>query len=210
MRFEAPWAFLLLPLVVMYWCFCRRGGEAIVFSSVDLVGVNIRSVRQRLSGVVGLLEMLSLLLIVVALGRPQIGRETLHDVSRGVAIQMVIDVSSSMDLPADSSGTGESRLEIARHVFEEFIAGDGDGDDDGSKGRENDLIGMVTFARYADTLCPLTLGHDALLQFVRELEPESRAVEDGTAIGDALMLAAARLSKAHASSGQREEKGRTD
>lgn len=210
MRFEAPWAFLLLPLVVMYWRFCRRGGEAIVFSSVDLVGVNIRSVRQRLSGVVGLLEILSLLLIVVAIGRPQIGRETLHDVSRGVAIQMVIDVSSSMDLPADSSGTGESRLEIARHVFEEFIAGDGDGDDDGSKGRENDLIGMVIFARYADTLCPLTLGHDALLQFVRELEPESRAIEDGTAIGDALMLAAARLSKAHASSGQRGKKGRTD
>ena len=202
MRFDAPWAFLLLPLVVMYCCACRRGGKALVFSSVDLAGVNIRSVRQRFLGVVGLLEMLSLLLIVVAIARPQIGRDKLHDISRGVAIQMVIDVSSSMDLSVDSSGKHESRLEIAKRVFEEFIAGD----DEGSKGRENDLIGMIIFARYADTLCPLTLGHDALLQFVRELEIESRANEDGTAIGDALMLAAARLSKAHVSAGVREEK----
>ena len=206
MRFDAPWAFLLLPLVVMYCCACRRGGKALVFSSVDLAGVNIRSVRQRFLGVVGLLEMLSLLLIVVAIARPQIGRDKLHDISRGVAIQMVIDVSSSMDLSVDSSGKHESRLEIAKRVFEEFIAGD----DEGSKGRENDLIGMIIFARYADTLCPLTLGHDALLQFVRELEIESRANEDGTAIGDALMLAAARLSKAHVSSGVGEEKDRGD
>ena len=204
MRFEDPWAFLLLPLVVVYCCVCRRGATALVFSSVDLVAVNIRSVRQRFLGVVGLLEMLSLLLIVVAIGRPQIGREKLRDISRGVAIQMVIDVSSSMDLSVDSSGRHESRLEIAKRVFEEFIAGD----DEGAKGRENDLIGMIRFARYADTLCPLTLGHDALLQFVRELEIESRANEDGTAIGDALMLAAARLSKAHASSGEGDEKDR--
>lgn len=198
MRFTAPWAFLLLPLLVLYWCVCRRGRRALVFSSVDLAGVSLRSVRQRFLGVVGLLEMLSLMLIVVAMARPQIGREKLHDISRGVAIQMVVDVSSSMDLSVSSVGRQESRLDIAKRVFEEFIAGD----DEMSNGRENDLIGMITFARYADTLCPLTLGHDALLQFVRELEIESRPNEDGTAIGDALMLAAARLSKAHASPGK--------
>ena len=206
MRFTAPWAFLLVPLVVVYWCVCRRGGRALVFSSVDLAGVNLRSVRQRFLGVVGLLEMMSLLLIVVALARPQIGREKLHDVSRGVAIQMVVDVSSSMDLSVSSVGRQESRLDIAKRVFEEFIAGD----EERSNGRENDLIGMIIFARYADTLCPLTLGHDALLQFVRELEIESRPNEDGTAIGDALMLAAARLRKAHASSGKGEGNRRGD
>ncbi len=206
MRFATPWALLLLPLLVAYCSVCRRGGRAIVFSSVGLTGVDVRSVRQRLLGVPSWLEMLSLLLIVVASARPQIGRETLHELSRGVAIQMVIDVSSSMDLPAESSGRGKSRLEIAKNVFEEFIAGD----NDESAGRENDLIGMITFARYADTLCPLTLGHDALLQFVSELEIESRDIEDGSAIGDALTLAAARLSKAHASSGQRQEREKAD
>ena len=97
MRFATPWVLLLLPLVAMYWYVCRQGNKVIVFSSVDLADVSIRSIRQRCLGVVGLLESASLLLIVVALGRPQIGRETLHDVSRGVAIQMVVDVSSSMD-----------------------------------------------------------------------------------------------------------------
>ena len=50
MRFTAPWAFLLLPLLVLYWCVCRRGRRALVFSSVDLAGVNLRSVRQRFLG----------------------------------------------------------------------------------------------------------------------------------------------------------------
>jgi Ca-activated chloride channel homolog len=209
MRFAAPWVFLLLPLVVMYWYLCHRGHRALSFSCVGLMPVSIRSLRQRFLGVTGLLESLSLVLIVVALARPQIGRETLHDMSRGVAIQMVVDVSSSMDLPADTLGEGQSRLDIAKRVFEEFIAGDKDGDN-GSKDRKNDLIGMITFARYADTGCPLTLGHDALLQFVHALEPESRPNEDGTAIGDAIMLAAARLSKAHAASAQHEEKERAD
>jgi len=205
MRFAAPGAFLLLPLMAIYWYYCRRGRRAIVFSSVGIAPVNIRSLRQRFLGVVGLLEMLTLLLIVGALGRPQIGIEKLHEVSRGVAIQMVVDISSSMDLPADSFGKEKRRLEIAKRVFETFIVGQGAGE-----GRRNDLIGMISFARYADTLCPLTLGHDALLQFVNELEVESRPTEDGTAIGDALTLAAARLSKAHAASGLGDEKANAD
>ncbi len=205
MRFAAPGAFLLLPLMVIYWYTCRRGHRAIVFSSVGIARVNIRSVRQRFLGAVGLLELLTLLLIVGALARPQIGIEKLHEVSRGVAIQMVVDISSSMNLQADSFGKEKRRLEIAKRVFETFIAGQGDGE-----GRRNDLIGMISFARYADTLCPLTLGHDALLQFVSELDVESRPVEDGTAIGDALMLAAARLSRAHAGSGLGDEKTHAD
>ena len=205
MRFAAPGAFLLLPLMVIYWYYCRRGHRAIVFSSVGIAPINIRSLRQRFLGAVGLLELLTLLLIVGALARPQIGIEKLHEVSRGVAIQMVVDISSSMNLPADSFGKEKRRLEIAKRVFETFIAGQGDGE-----GRRNDLIGMISFARYADTLCPLTLGHDALLQFVSELDVESRPVEDGTAIGDALMLAAARLSRAHAGSGLGDEKTNAD
>ncbi len=205
MRFAAPGAFLLLPLMVIYWYYCRRGHRAIVFSSVGIAPIHIRSVRQRFLDAVGLLELLTLGLIVGALARPQIGIEKLHEVSRGVAIQMVVDISSSMDLPADSFGKEKRRLEIAKRVFETFIAGQGDGE-----GRRNDLIGMISFARYADTLCPLTLGHDALLQFVSELDVESRPVEDGTAIGDALMLAAARLSRAHAGSGLGNEKTHAD
>ena len=52
---------------------------------------------------------------------------------------------------------------------------------------------MITFARYADTLSPLTMGHDALVEIVRGLTVQERPNEDGTAYGDALALACARL-----------------
>jgi Ca-activated chloride channel homolog len=59
--------------------------------------------------------------------------------------------------------------------------------------RPDDLIGLITFARYADTLSPLTLGHDALVEIVHGLKIQERPNEDGTGYGDALALACARL-----------------
>jgi Ca-activated chloride channel family protein len=55
---------------------------------------------------------------------------------------------------------------------------------------------MVAFARYADTVCPLTLGHGALEHFLGNVSLVTRRSEDGTAIGDAVALAAARLKTA--------------
>ena len=55
------------------------------------------------------------------------------------------------------------------------------------------MIGLVTFARYADTVCQLTLSHDALTYITREIEVQDRPNEDGTAYGDATALAAAHL-----------------
>ena len=75
-----------------------------------------------------------------------------------------------------------SRLEAAKRVVEQFI-----------RHRPDDLIGLITFARYADTLSPLTTGHDALVEIVRGLAIQERPSEDGTGYGDALALACARL-----------------
>jgi Ca-activated chloride channel family protein len=112
------------------------------------------------------------------------------DVSEGIAIQLLVDVSSSMDMNVrDLEGQNRSRMEVAKEMVEKFIAGDGDT----LAGREEDLLGLITFARYADTRSPLTFGHDALLQIVGSLEVQERPNEDGTAYGDALALAAARL-----------------
>jgi Ca-activated chloride channel family protein len=61
------------------------------------------------------------------------------------------------------------------------------------KGRPNDLVGMVSFARYADTMAPLTLEHGALMRFLETIKVVTRQSEDGTSIGDAIALAAARL-----------------
>ncbi len=54
------------------------------------------SLRRRLARAPLVLRLVSLALLIVALARPQMGREKVKDVTKGVAIQMVIDRSSSM------------------------------------------------------------------------------------------------------------------
>ena len=63
-------------------------------------------------------------------------------------------------------------------------------------GRGSDLIGLITFARYADTKCPLVHSHNVLTELLKKTEIVNLRSEDGTAIGDAIALAAARLQKA--------------
>jgi Ca-activated chloride channel family protein len=120
------------------------------------------------------------------------GMEKIYDISKGVAIEVVIDRSSSMKAEMKFAGETMNRLEVAKKVFLEFVQGN----KSGLAGRPNDMIGLITFARYADTACPLTLAHDALSSFVEPIKLVNRREEDGTAIGDGLALAAARLQKA--------------
>ncbi len=82
-----------------------------------------------------------------------------------------------------------TRLDAVKHVFEQFVLGGG-----GLAGRDDDAIGLVAFARYADTRSPLTLDHGNLATAARQLEFAPQA-EDGTAIGAGLELAVQRLAE---------------
>ena len=193
MRFESPFAFLalfVLPLLLLV--LRRRGHGSIRFSSTVNAGAAGRSLRQRLLFLPTALRCLALALLVVALARPQKGKEQVLDVSQGIAIEMVVDRSGSMGAAMEYEGERLNRLEAVKRVFEAFVSGDGRD----LPGRPNDLIGMIAFARYADTVCPLTLGHGALSQFLDALDLVTIRSEDGTAIGDAIALAAARLKTA--------------
>jgi Ca-activated chloride channel family protein len=96
-----------------------------------------------------------------------------------------------MSQDADYKDNQKTRMEVAKKVLSSFISGDGEE----LKGRSNDLVGIITFARYSDVISPLTFSHSALDQMVEDLEPSETPNEDGTAYGDAVALAAARLSK---------------
>jgi Ca-activated chloride channel family protein len=136
--------------------------------------------------------MLALIALAFALARPQSGREEILDISKGIAIEMVLDRSGSMGAEMEYRGKHLSRLDVVKEVFQEFALGNGKN----LSGRPNDLIGMIAFARYPDTICPLTLAHGALTPFLDTIKLVQIKEEDGTAIGDALALAAARLQKA--------------
>jgi len=194
MHFASPLALLLLlALPALYYSsHYRRRGAALRFSSAELARAAGRSPRQRLEPLVPALRFAALALLIVALARPQQGQERVRDLSKGIAIQMVVDRSGSMAEEMRLGDQAMNRLEVVKRVFEEFVRGNGTT----LAGRPNDLIGLITFAGYADTIAPLTLGHDALLHLVREMEIVQLESEDGTAIGDALALAAARLKTA--------------
>jgi Ca-activated chloride channel family protein len=208
MTFATPWAFLLLLLlpVIIYRYLSRsktlglQTGK-IVFPSTGHAAAAGSSLRTRLLHLPFCLRIITLILLIIGLARPLAGTEKLarplagtekvYDISKGVAIEIVLDRSSSMNAEMIFAGQQLNRLEVAKRVLLEFVQGN-KGD---LAGRPNDLIGLITFARYADTACPLTLAHGALAEFVDPIELVSRRTEDGTAIGDALALAAARLQR---------------
>jgi hypothetical protein len=64
---------------------------------------------------------------------------------------------------------------------------------EGLNGRPGDLVGLISFARFADSVCPLTLDHDYLVQVLDDVTVAGNRSEDGTAIGEAVALAAERL-----------------
>lgn len=192
MHFESPYAFLLLLLVPVLFLLRYRKSGSIRFPSIGNAGKTGRSLRQNLSFIPALARMAALVLLIVALARPQVGLERIKDINKGIAIEMVLDRSGSMGAEMEYRGERMNRLEVVKRVFKDFVMGDGR--DLG--GRPNDLIGMVAFARYPDTICPLTLAHGALEPFLESVKLVRRKSEDGTSIGDALALAAARLKTA--------------
>ena len=195
MHFHSPWAFLLLVVLVgvlFLQHMNRRRRGSIRFSSVGNAVKAGQSLRQRLSVLPLVLRVLAVLCLVIAIARPQSGRQRVQDVSKGIAIEMVVDRSGSMGTEMEYQGENMTRLDVVKKVFLDFALGN----NDSLPGRSNDLIGMIAYARYPYTVCPLTLAHGALPLFVKNTKLVTRRSEDGTAIGDALALAAARLKTA--------------
>ena len=191
MRLAHP-LFLLILLIIPFLIaqtYRKKRSGSLHFSTVSQVKKIRPSLRQRFMFLPLLFKIIALILIAIALAQPQEGKELIRDYSKGIAIEMVIDRSSSMGAEMDYEGKRLTRLEVVKRIFNEFVMGNGKT----LPGRHNDLIGMVSFARYADTISPLTLAHGALTQFLENVQLVKRKNEDGTAIGDAIALAAARL-----------------
>ncbi|RJP90890.1 MAG: VWA domain-containing protein [Desulfobacteraceae bacterium] len=197
MHFHSPWALLLLIVIAAAFFLKRLVHKTgtVRFSDVNHAGASGISMRQQLLILPQVLRGAALVCLVVALARPQTGIEKVRDVSEGIAIQMVVDRSGSMGAEMTYQGTQMTRLDVVKKVFLDFALGNGAD----LPGRPDDQIGMIAYARYPDTVCPLTLAHDTLPRFVDNTKLVSQKPEDGTAIGDALALAAARLQTAEES-----------
>ncbi len=175
---------LLLPTMLV----ARRKQRtpAIRFSSTGAFADLPRPLRHRLRGLVPTLRILALILLLVALARPRKGDEYTEVQTQGIAIQMVVDRSSSMwDNKMRFEGQSMPRLEVVKRIFKQFVLGD-EGD---LGGRKNDMIGLTTFARFSEEECPVTLDHGNLVGFIENLTHAQTQVENGTNISDALYQA---------------------
>src|SRR4030042_1115861 len=183
--------FLLLPALA-YLAWRKKGQAAVKFSSLRDVRQCPVSIRQWLRPLLNVARVVCIALLIAALARPRKGTVLSEISTEGVAIEIVADHSGSMQTEMDYFGQNLNRFEVVKRVLSDFIAGD----KNGLTGRSGDLIGLVTFARYADTTCPLILSHNVLLEFLKKTEIVNLRSEDGAAIGDAIALAAAGLKKA--------------
>lgn len=193
-QFHTPLAFLLLlliPLVIWYELKRKRRGALRFSSTAALVSVP-GSWRERLIRLPLVLRSTAMVLLIVALARPMSGRDPIRNVTEGIAIEMVLDRSGSMSTPMQFRGKSLARFAAVKQVFSDFVVGDG-GD---LGGRPNDLVGVIAFAGYPDTISPLTNSQEALAGLLKQLDIIKDASKDGTAIGDAMALGAARLKTA--------------
>lgn len=190
MQLYSPWALLLLALVPLVLFLTRRRGlwANVRFSSLRNIRQAGVSWRIRFRGLLGLARILCIVLLVLALARPRQGSKHSIESTKGVVMELVVDRSGSMQSEMEYKGQRLNRLEVVKKVLADFIKGG-----NGLEGRPNDLLGLVSFARYADTIAPLVHSQDALLGFLKQVQLVTREDEDGTAIGDALAHAAARL-----------------
>lgn len=211
-RFQDPlWMALLIPLLGIGLLAIRRQRRtAVLFSSVQILRSLPRTLSLRVKRMLPWLRILGLSLVILALARPQHGREERRVRTEGIAIEMCIDRSGSMQaLDFEIKGERVNRLIAVKNVFRDFVAGG-----DGLPGRPDDLIGLVAFGGYADAKCPETLDHGALLQVLDSIKiPEPITDKHGniinerllqeemaTAIGDAVALGVDRLKDVEAKS----------
>ena len=168
--------FLLLPMLGWYIWRHRKVSASIQFSSTIGMARIPKTWKHYLRHLPFLLQMAAFTLLTVALARPQSSDSWQNVTTEGIDIVIAFDISSSM-LARDFK---PDRLEAAKDIAVQFISG-----------RPNDRIGLVVFAGESFTQCPLTSDHAVLINLFKNIH--SGMIEDGTAIGNGLATAVARL-----------------
>ena len=172
---------VLIPMIVWYIFRHKKFSASLQISTTRGFAGAPKTWKHYLRHLLFVNRMLVMALLIVVLARPQ-STENWENVStEGIDIVMAIDVSTSMlarDLKPD-------RLEAAKEVAIQFITG-----------RPYDRIGLVVFSGESFTQCPLTTDQAVVNNLLRGTQ--TGILEDGTAIGNGLATAVARLKESDA------------
>ena len=130
-----------------------------------------------------LLRTIALVMIIIAIARPRSSTKMDKIDTEGIDIVLAMDVSTSM-LARDFT---PDRISAAKDIAIEFISQ-----------RPSDRMGIVVFAGESYTQCPLTTDRATLINLMKEIE--TGLIEEGTAIGNGLATAVARMQNSDAKS----------
>jgi len=188
LRFANPWFLVMLSVTpLLVWRYIRRtreGEGSLRFASTMALEGMKSSWTVRARHFVFGAKTLALILMIVALARPQKGTQEEEVLSEGVDLVLAVDASGSM---AAEDFEPRNRLFVAKLVARRFV-----------EGLKQDRAGLVVFAGKAFTRCPLTLDYGVLLKVLDDVDIGS--MEDGTAIGNALVTCLNRLRESKAKS----------
>ncbi|TAL29471.1 MAG: VWA domain-containing protein [Spirochaetes bacterium] len=189
LEFREPlWFLLLIPWAgTIAWYLFARVRERETSISVPSIDAYEKapSLRAATYDYLPLLRAVSTLLLVIALAGPGKSLGFTSVLHPGIDIFVALDVSDSM---GSEDFEPKNRLQVAKNVLRDFITL-----------RVHDRIGLVVFSGEACLMSPLTLEHETIAETLDEADLDT-VREEGTAIGEALALAASRMP---------EEKGRT-
>ena len=188
MYFEYPgllWLLVIPAALVAHYIYlelAQRHPHLRVSSSVPwtVTGTSFMAVLRHLPF---LLRTFALVMIVIAIARPRSSTEMERIDTEGIDIVLAMDVSTSMlarDLTPD-------RINASKDIAIEFISQ-----------RPSDRMGIVVFAGESFTQCPLTTDRATLINLMKEIQTD--LIEDGTAIGNGLATAVARMKDSDAKS----------
>ena len=182
--FASPWVLLLLLLVPLLlglprWQRMRDRSRPVGLRYADtrLAAGGPRPWKVRIQPLLLAIRLLGIVLVVVALARPQSSeaQETIE--GEGVDIALALDISGSMG--ALDFGA-QNRLQAATQVINDFV-----------RERPYDRVGLVVFAHKAFLQSPPTLDHGILVRQIRQIGLATEiGIDDGTAIGMGLATAA--------------------
>lgn len=186
MFFEYPellWLLAVPLLLVAHYLYLELGERdphmrVSIASPWTAGGKSVLSVLRHLPFV---LRIAALSLIIVSIARPRSSTELERVDTEGIDIIFAMDVSTTM-LARDFT---PDRVSAAKDIAIEFIAQ-----------RPTDRMGIVVFAGESYTQCPLTTDRATLINMMKEVQTD--LIDDGTAIGNGLATAVARLSESDA------------
>lgn len=184
----------LLGLVVILAAFhlsaMRRSRPVFIFSSTAPLEI----IKEGKPGIIRLLAPLlrvsAIILVIVALARPQVATTEADVFAEGMDMIITLDLSTSMeavDFSPPHSRRRTSRIQGAREVIRRFV-----------QQRSEDRLGLVVFAAQAFTQCPLSLDYSILASILKSLK--TGVIKDGTAIGNAIIVSINRLRDSDAKS----------